>query len=63
MKTWALRVFGPPVANVTRPGVFETRTGSSGITRDRHFTVSFGSAAKPNCAMNPGITRKNAAPS
>ena len=45
------------------PGVLDTFTGSSGRFAELHFAVIAGSAAMPTWAMNPGSTRKNAAPS
>lgn len=63
-RAWVVRLSGPEVAKLMRPRRFEcTPAGSSVIRWFFQRPVTAGSAAKPNCAMKPEMTRKNAAPS
>src|SRR5271156_194195 len=61
MKSCVVRVFGPAVANVMVPGALLCLHGSSLMFAFRHTLLTDGSALSPNCTMNPGTLRKNAA--
>ena len=59
MKNCVVRVFGPPVAKVTKPRLLLCLTGSSLMRALVHAFATVGLPWMPNCAMNPSITRKN----
>ena len=47
----------------TMPFVFDSLTGSSSIVAERHAAFTLPLPLRPNCATNPGSTRKKRAPS
>ena len=63
MKTCVVRVFGPAAANATAPRWFCVVIVSSGIVARSHAFDTAGYGLTPNCATNPGTTRKIGAPS